>query len=839
MAEGSFNFWAPGQTDTSGVQQGASLLAQGGQAMAQGIAAAGEAKGNAYKQLGADISKAVEYKAAEKKKEELADSVSDYFDMANDPKAFDPVPWSHAENQTHDPVFRGWYDEYTSAEGDPNANLGALHTKQTQRFMEHYGKSRADAEVASQGLLKVHTKQVLNPEHRASLQKERARLIGLGMSPQALYTMSQGRGMGGSANLQSLNDEMADEAMKSFFKLTPGEEENLHYRKEEYTNQRKAQAAAQAKQKTELKIQSILYENIKLPVGVNGMQLPTGLMQPRGHEAVTLEGETGNLEQYLGRAKEAGYPLGPIRKAMAEQHGVQFITKHKAAELRKALRDSGIPESGIDAEMTSLMAFSGRSDPNYDEWIKGQIETIEKGKLAPEFQKRDPSEKYSGKQDDAYKAALADIGTSKANGSNVDTVPLGRLQNIDLEAFSATLSPGERADMLSVMPRILVGRDGEGGRQIIMPTGSKPLTDGMRIKLNQLLDSQDVNAELGLQLATGGHSSQSKDEVNSIMRRMMRNEPEQYAELTGAAPGHVNVPGSGAGRANYRGQLGHTMDSRSTDRQGELSNMPSSGGYGAPTPLSTEGMDMGSSVLFDQMDIPDPRKFISGPTVTPNPNGSPAVTPAPAKQPVKPAAPPTDRQRADTSRRRALLPPGDDPERRLVVGGAKAEPEAPAKEEEPSKPDVGQRVKDTVEVLLRAEKIQSGNNSTMRSLAVRHLRDKLQRAHEAGDTATVEEIISNLPQWAKETAKGIKLPKMRMGALEGPFKKRYDTAISKIKDENLRHARYMRSAKYKSQAYEKFKASSKAFGDLAFELEQAYREGRNEDAQKIMRRWNK
>ena len=807
MPEGSqFNFWAPGQVDTSGVQQGAAGLLAGGQGMARGIAAAGEAKAAAYKHIGTEIAGGIQRAAKEKKAEELAESIDGYFDMVNDPNKFDDVPWMHAESQTQDQVFRMMYQEHLSKDGDPNANLGELHQKQTRRFMEHYGKNQADAEAASQGLLQVHTKKVMNPQHRAAVQKARARIIGLGADPRALYDMAQGRGAGGSPNLQSLTEDMSKEAQESFFTMTPGEKEAQLWRREEWESQVKEEKAAAAKQKLDVKIQGLLYEPMTLPdvtapEGAPG--LPTGLMKPRGHEQITLGEESGDAEQFLMRAEADGYPLAPIRKKMAEKHGVQFIGKNKAAQLRAALRESGVSESGIADEMTSLMAFSDRSDPNYDKWIKGQVEAIDKGKLAPEFQKRDTTRQYGGTTEDTYDAVINSMDRSAVNGSATGSVRLQLIQNVDLDAFVKTFPLEEQAELVDMVGQIRVGHNEDGSLKVLAPRGSN-LDDGVRVRIGQLLDTQDASAELGLLMATGGTDARSKVEVNMVTRKMMREDPERYAKMIGGgqAPGHVKVPGSTAGSRYEQQMLG-------MHEQGHNAPAPAAE---APA-ISTEGMDAGSSALFDQVDI---RKVIVGPTVTPRGQASAGGT-------AKPTPQPNFKKRVEAEQQKAAAP---------------APAPAPQEEKSDARP-VAQKVSDAVGVLNRMPAIgsNSGKNSVEKGRKIKEMKKRLYEAHKAGDKHAVEGLIEYLPEWAKEN--GLDLPKMRMGGLEAPFKKRYDKATSNIKDKMLMHAKRRRQVKYKSTAYDKAMAGEKKYRDLAFELETAYREGRDEDANKIIQRWIK
>jgi len=540
MAEGSqFNFWAPGQVDTSGVQQGAASLLAGGQAKAQGIAAAGEATAAAYTSIGNSIAGGIEKKAAEKKKEQLSSDVSAYLDASMDKTQYQETTSLDIEG-TEDPELAQMYREFQAMDGDPDANMSTLLGKISKHFETGYGKTKENAALSAKNIMAERTEFIMTPKQRGAMMKTRADLLMRGVPAGALSSLADGRNMSGYyPDESSRRQTNTDRIRQDYQFMTPAQKSRVAIAQSDALAVTKENRVRQAEAKNEEAMAELLSVPILMPNPVGGNGIPTGMRQPRGAETFSVEEVLGGSEQFLSRSNEAGsaYPTGPITKRMSERRKVQFIGRARAAEYRKLLRGS-IPESGLDDEMKRRGIFASRQDPSFREWVGEIRSNIDKDTLPPEFAKGAPRDKFTNIQEQSYTKFESELARSETNDLRRNQISLGEMQSI--EWAGAMGSDNQRDGQNKILwPKVSISL--VNGEPVFTPD-SGDISPTQRKSLQKMFGSKTAKGELAMRLALG-HSRETlkPGDINTRLAMMEdRNSSGYAAMMRGESTGTAN-----------------------------------------------------------------------------------------------------------------------------------------------------------------------------------------------------------------------------------------------------------------------------------------------------------
>lgn len=553
MAEGSqFNFWAPGQIDTSGVQSGAASLLRGGEAKASGIAAAGQAMGQAYANIGTQIGGAIEKKAAmvdaEKKEEERNTALNDFFTMSEDPDNWVTDKYTDLE-ETDNPTLAGIFDKYKGMPGDADANDAMRHGELTKYFQTN-GKSLKDAQYSASGLVEVKEDRYYTPEARAKVLRHRGILIEKhDVNPQALQSLASSRGTRGSPDGQSAREARKKRATIQYDTWTPAEKARLAART-------KAKAAAQEEQllkqkhaRVDMEINTLTHQPISMPGPEGGMQ-PTGLMKPRGAQDISVsEFEPGVREQFTKRAIQAGYDPKAVQGALDEEMPAQFLGHQSINEIRSKLRTGkGLSDGAIDAYMARNKLFTGPNDPAYREMMNEKLTLIEKKHLASEAP-IDNSAGYTKPEDRTIERMHEELTRNVDGGVTVKPVAMSDIENIDMKAVITALGANYSDDKAGTLTLEL-----DENRDVVIKSG-RGLNDvslaDANLALKGLLNSRAIREEVMIKSQTGAVSGNSQKEMNLFADWLRGHNKEQFDKLfersvqgfnPGAAPAPAKPP---------------------------------------------------------------------------------------------------------------------------------------------------------------------------------------------------------------------------------------------------------------------------------------------------------
>ncbi len=539
----AFRFFSPRQPDISGIIAGSQGILQGGQAQGAGLAAEGAAMGQAFESIGQSVGAGIAKRAADEKAEQRSTAIKAYLDAAREDGNFTEVPSRDIED-VPDPNVQAMWDRASATEGDPDAIRAQLVGDLVSYYETSHGKDREAALSLAQDLLKVRTDRQLTPDARARLQNMRAELIEVhGVEPHALRAIVDGAGVEGYVNDKARADANRKRIADYTQFQTPAEKARLKLQEEQLAAEQSRQRALQEEAEIEGLIQRAISDPVTIPIpGLD--QVPTGLHQRRGLTAVSMGSETGVEEQFVQRASQAGVPADAMVQDLRSAEQVSFVGRQSVTDVRRLLREKGLSDTAIDRELVDRRIFSDRNDRNYQGYVDERIKEIERRHLPSEA----PVDRMGGftKSEQRFISSMdAGLAQSLKAGSRVSAVPLGSLQNVDLQAVGLALEGFGDLNSPDKLSKIMVGLDEKGDVTIKSGVGESlaDIQGSPKVKatLERVLGMQELRREVAYMQATGGFEGRSKTQVNTYMEHLRVNRPELFKQLMRDASGGIKV----------------------------------------------------------------------------------------------------------------------------------------------------------------------------------------------------------------------------------------------------------------------------------------------------------